>query len=279
MTSDDPKVHDVRKTHSVDGVELQYEILGEGPPLVLLHGGLVGRSAFSRMREDIAKVFTMILPSSRGHDGTDLTLPKNYGFDTSELSDLNSILEAEKLEQVHLLGHSSGGCTAFAFALNYPEKVNRLVLIEPTLINLLPPTQLNSFIEGAKNIFDAEKKFGSEAALRACMDVLSPGNWYTLDETTKTVHLERLSPLAPFVAPHWKIILNFVVTIADLKALEPPTQIFYGSQSFYFEPFIAAVWREIRSDLPLIMVEGAGHDVHHDRPDVVNSKILKFLGQ
>ena len=76
MTSDNPKVHDVLKTHSADGVELQYEILGEGPPLVLLHGGLVGRSAFSRMREDIAKVFTMILPSSRGHDGTDLTLPK-----------------------------------------------------------------------------------------------------------------------------------------------------------------------------------------------------------
>ena len=91
--------------------------------------------------------------------------------------------------------------------------------------------------------------------------------------------MERLSPLAPFVAPHWNIILNFAVTTADLKALEPPTQIFYGSHSFYFEPFIAAVWREIRSDLPLIMVEGAGHDVHHDRPDVVNSKILKFLDQ
>ena len=62
---------DVRAVKADDGVALHYEVLGEGPPVVLLHGAFVGRSAFKRMRGALAENYTMILPSSRGHDGTE----------------------------------------------------------------------------------------------------------------------------------------------------------------------------------------------------------------
>ena len=272
------KTKDVRAIKADDEVELHYEVLGGGPPVVLLHGGLVGRSAFARMRGALAESYTMILPSSRGHDGTELALPPDYGFETSEVRDLTVVLDAEGLERVHLIGHSSGGNTAFAFARDYPERIGRLILIEPTLINILPAADLRSCTAAAREIFDAGKENGANAALRVSMDGLGGDAWNALDEATKSNRLERLAPMAPFIVPHWRILLDFAVTPADLEALKPPTLLFYCTESFDFEPSIAAVWRKFRSDLPLITVEGAGHNVHHDRPDVVNPAIINFLG-
>jgi pimeloyl-ACP methyl ester carboxylesterase len=278
VASEAEEIQDVRAVKADDEVELHYEVLGEGPPVVLLHGGLVGRSAFKRMREALAERYTMILPSSRGHDGTELTLPPDYGFETSEVRDLTAVMDAEGLERVHLIGHSSGGSTAFAFARDCPERVDRLILVEPSLMNILPEADLRPVKAGALRIIETGERNGDMAALRLSIDETGGDAWNALDEATKAKHLERLAPLAPFVVPHWRILLSFDVSLADLEALKPPTMLFYGTRSFDFEPAIGAVWRRIRPDLPLITVEGAGHNVHHDCPDIVNSKILNFLG-
>lgn len=269
---------DVRAVKADDGVALHYEVLGEGPPVVLLHGAFVGRSAFKRMRGALAENYTMILPSSRGHDGTELTLPLDYGFETSEVRDLTAILDAEGLERAHLIGHSSGGSTAFAFARDCPERVDRLILIEPTLFNLLAAEDFAPVAASANAIIETGEQSGDLAALHVAMSALDGDAWNALDEATKSGVLERLAPMAPLAVPHWRILLSFAVTPADLAALTPPTMLFYGAETFDFEFAIAAAWRQYRSDLPLITVEGARHNVHHDCPDVINPAILDFLG-
>ncbi len=107
---------EVRTTPATDGVILEYEAVGKGPPVVLLHGGFVGRGTFSRQRSALAKHFRLLLVSSRGHDGTDGALPATFGFATSEVEDICAILHAEGVDRTHLIGHSTGGATAFAFA-------------------------------------------------------------------------------------------------------------------------------------------------------------------
>jgi pimeloyl-ACP methyl ester carboxylesterase len=268
---------DVRAVKSDDGVELHYEVLGNGPAVVVLHGALVGRAAFSRMRGALAESFTLILPSSRGHDGSELTLPPDYGFETSEVRDLTAILDAEGLHQVHLMGHSSGGATAFAFARDYPERVDRLVLVEPSLFNLLPPPVLAGWVAHARRIFDAGAASGDMAALRVGMDILGGDAWHALDEPTKANRLARLAPLAPLIVPHHHILLDFAVSPADLAALKPATMLFYGGKSFDFEPHITAAWRQHRPDLTLTVIEPAGHNVHHDCPDIVGPAVIEFL--
>ncbi|MFP6696990.1 MAG: alpha/beta hydrolase [Alphaproteobacteria bacterium] len=268
---------DIRAVDAGDGVELHYEVLGAGPPVVMLHGSLVGRKAFSRQREALAAKYTLILPSSRGHDGTELTLPPDYGFETSEFRDLRAVLDAEGLERTHLIGHSSGGSTAFAFARDCPERVNRLVLIEPSLINLVPEAPLRVLAAETDRIIDAGERHGDLAALRVYLDDQGGNRWHALDEATKAKRLDAMAPMAPLMIPHWRILMSFKATPEDLKGLQPPTLLFYGTKSLKWEQHIAAAWRDARPDLPLITLEGAGHNVHHDCADIVNPAILDFL--
>ena len=127
-----------RSVAASDGVEIEYEVLGAGPPILLVHGGFAGRSTFSR-QHSLAERYRLIIPSSRGHDGTDGRLPVSFGFATTEVDDLHAVLEAEGVSRAHMLGHSTGGATAFAFARRSPVHVDHLVLIEPTLLPILPP--------------------------------------------------------------------------------------------------------------------------------------------
>src|SRR5947207_3414 len=122
---------EMRSVAAPAGVKIEYEVVGAGKPVVLLHGGFAGRSTFSRQRS-LAEHYRLILPSSRGHDRTDGTLPPAYGFDTSEVDDVCAVLKAEGVDRTHLIGHSSGGATAFAFARRFPQQVDHLVLICPT---------------------------------------------------------------------------------------------------------------------------------------------------
>jgi len=104
MTSGDGKgrgaTPEARTTEADDGVELQYEVQGNGPVVVLLHGTLSGRRAFSRQHQGLTDEHRIILPSSRGHDSTNATLSPDYGMPNSETLDLCSILDAECVEHI-----------------------------------------------------------------------------------------------------------------------------------------------------------------------------------
>jgi len=112
---------------AADGTKIEYEVLGSGPPLVLLHGGFAGRSTYSRQRS-LAARYRLILLSSRGHDGTEGTLSTEFGFDKTEVEDTCAVLDA-----------------AFSRARRFPERVDKLVLIEPWSGSLLPQNFIHRF--------------------------------------------------------------------------------------------------------------------------------------
>jgi pimeloyl-ACP methyl ester carboxylesterase len=116
---------ELRSTRATDGARLEYEVAGSGPPLVMLHGLLASRFAFSRQRNEFAAHYRLIMISARGHDGSDNVLPADYGLGTSDLEDLCTVLEAERVDRASLFAHSSGGATAFMFACRWPERVAR----------------------------------------------------------------------------------------------------------------------------------------------------------
>jgi len=115
------------------------------------------------------------------------------------------------------------------------------------------------------------------AALRATLEFAGGDAWARLDEETKSARLDALGRLAHILVPHWQALLNLAVTPEDIRLLQPPTLLLYGSASYEFESVIAAFWRRVRPDLKFIEVEGAGHNLYRERPDIVNPALVDFL--
>jgi pimeloyl-ACP methyl ester carboxylesterase len=273
--------NEVRSVRASDGARLDYEVAGQGPALVMLHGFLAGRRAFSRQQVVLTERFRLIMPSARGHDGGHdgcaASIPAAYGAGTSDVDDLNAVLAAEHIGEFRLLGHSSGGATAFAFARLHPDRVTRLIMIEPTLYRLLDPAAFDAEMAPVEAIIATAANDGPVAALRKTMDTLGGDAWASMEEARKAERLRALASCAPFVGPHFRGLLDFPVTAADVTALRPPALLLYGAASFPFEAAIAARFRASRPDLQVITIDGAGHNVHRDRADTVNQVVTAFL--
>lgn len=107
--------------------------LGAGLPLVMLHGGGPGASAWSNFGaclDRFAEDFRVLLVDQPGFGGSDKPQVEGNYFSFSA-DKLALLLDELGIEKVHLLGNSLGGGTAARFALKHPKRVGRLILMGP----------------------------------------------------------------------------------------------------------------------------------------------------
>lgn len=109
-----------------NGIELYYEIHGRGKPLVLISGLGYPAWEWHKMLPFLAQHFQVIVFDNRGVGMSD----KPAGPYSASLlaDDLAGLLEALGIDRASVMGHSMGGFIAQAFALTYPERLERLVL-------------------------------------------------------------------------------------------------------------------------------------------------------
>ena len=115
-------------TIQANDLEIWYEELGGGPPLIGLHGATSsGRADFGAQLPALATAFRVYLPDARGHGRT--REDPDAGFHAEQLvDDLEHLMDALELSTAHLLGFSMGGHTALSFAARHPDRVRTLVV-------------------------------------------------------------------------------------------------------------------------------------------------------
>lgn len=99
---------------------------GQGEPLLLLHGNGENCGYFKGQIDEFAKYYHVFAIDTRGHGQT----PRgDMPFTISQFADdLDLFMKSKEIKKAHILGFSDGGNIALAFALKYPEKVDRLIL-------------------------------------------------------------------------------------------------------------------------------------------------------
>ncbi len=110
-----------------NGTEIYYEIAGNGPALVLIEGLGVATWFWEKQQPAFARHFTTIVYDNRGV-GKSEKPPGPYSI-RMMADDLAGLLDSLKISKAHLLGVSMGGFIAQDFALRYPQKVDRLILV------------------------------------------------------------------------------------------------------------------------------------------------------
>ena len=167
--------------------------VGGGLPLVMLHGGGPGASAWSNFGSALpgfADDFRTLLIDQPGFGQSDKPrVEGNYFRFSAEI--IKDLLDELGLERIHLLGNSLGGGTAMRFALLYPERVGRLVLMGPGGLSLnlfhADPT------EGVKRLME----FGaapSEETMRAFISTMVVNQDLVTDELVAERLADAMAP-------------------------------------------------------------------------------------
>ncbi len=120
----------------VDGVTMHVRVGGKGPAVVLLHGFGDTGDMWAPLAADLARDHTVVVPDLRGMGLS--SIPQS-GYDKkTQAADIRGVLNALKIEHSVVVGHDIGTMVAFAYASRYPERTDRLVVMDAPVPGIPP---------------------------------------------------------------------------------------------------------------------------------------------
>ncbi len=112
---------------TLHGRRVIYRIAGSGPPVVLIHGMLNSSSHWQEVAQQLATEYTVVAPDLIGHG--DSAAPRGDYSLGAHAASIRDLLAAIGIDRATLVGHSLGGGVAMQFFYQFPQRVERLVLI------------------------------------------------------------------------------------------------------------------------------------------------------
>ncbi len=109
----------------VNGIDIFYEKMGQGEPLILLHGNGETHEIFAEAAEKLAQKYTVYLPDTRGHGRSGKVAEYHY---EDMARDVYCFIKVMGLEHPTVYGFSDGGITGLLLAARYPGLLKKLVV-------------------------------------------------------------------------------------------------------------------------------------------------------
>jgi pimeloyl-ACP methyl ester carboxylesterase len=112
----------------VNGINMYYEIHGEGRPLVMIHGGgSTIETSFGKLLPLLAQHYTIIAVELQAHGHTsDRDTPESFAQDADDVA---ALLQHLSISKAYILGFSNGGSTTMQIAIRHPELVDKIIVI------------------------------------------------------------------------------------------------------------------------------------------------------
>ena len=236
---------------------LHYLDLGQGPPLVLVHGDFLdGATAWSGQIETLPAVHRLIVLDRRGR-GRSPKEPRPYTI-AGDAADLLATADRAGLGDLHLCGQSYGAIVAIEAARRAPARVRSLHLIEPPYLALLDDPAARERMLGAVEIFARARERGPERTV---------GDFVTLLAGPEAVARLRGRPV-------WQTMLRESAALPDVEPpsaypaealddlrLTAPVRVYRGGRSSAALRRIAERLAARLAGAELVDVPEASHDV------------------
>ncbi|MFE3373151.1 alpha/beta fold hydrolase [Streptomyces sp. NPDC059173] len=273
-------------TYDIGGRNIFAAETGDGPPVLLLHGGGPGASGvsnYARNITELAKEYRVIVPdlpgygrSTKGVDGSD-----PFG----DLADgIRGLLDELGLEKAHLVGNSYGGACALRLALDTPNRVDRMVLMGPGGIGTtrsLPTPGLNSLLNyytGDGPSRQKLEKFIRNYLVFNAADVPDAA----IDERYRASIDPEVIAAPPLRRPSGPNALRTVWKMdftrdARLSRLPVPALVLWGAQDRVNRPSGGPMLAERMPNCDLYMAANTGHWVQFERAELFNRLCADFL--
>jgi 3-oxoadipate enol-lactonase len=255
---------------SVGDAELHYEVMGQGDPVLLVHGLGSSLRDWEHQVETLARRHTVIAVDLRGH-GASCKPPGPYSM-TLFARDVATLLDALGARPVHVCGISLGGMVACQLAVDFPERVRSLAIINSG------PAFPGRTLKGKLAIWTrfAMIRWKGLPALGAMV----AGKLFPKpeQETLRRTFVERFGANDPAAyEATLRAIAAFDVS-GRMASVRCPVLVVSGDRD-YTPVSAKRAYLPLLTDARLVVIEDSGHASPMDQPAKVNEQLLRFWGE
>lgn len=251
------------------GVTLSYLEQGDkhGAVLILLHGWVDSRRSFDRNLPHLPRQYHVYAIDQRGHGDSDK--PERGYTPNDFVTDVVAFMNALNVGTATLIGHSMGSCIAHQFAVMYPHRLDRLVLISsaPTMAGNSKVLELKKTVDGLTDPIgrDFVYKFTRDSFVRPV-----PQEYFDT----------RAAETLKVPARVWKQALDGLLAedhSAQLSKIRARATILYGCRDAFFSPSEEQKLHNLIQRSELRTYEEAGHDLHGEIPERLGHDLKNIL--
>ena len=253
-----------------NGLEIVYERVGEGPPLVFVHGAASDARVWRPQVAALADEFTVVAWDEPGA-GRSSDVPADFGL-ADYANCLAALIDALALGPAHVTGISWGGAVVQELYRHHPQRVATLILVDTYAgwKGSLPEEEVRARVDATyQALMASAEEFDPTRAL--------PG-WFAGDPPAEFVPL--LEDMAAAVRPESMRTALAVMAETDQRDLLPritvPTLLIWGELDERSPLSVARQFEQAIPDARLVVIPGAGHVSNLEQPERFNEAVREF---
>ncbi|WP_240041240.1 alpha/beta fold hydrolase [Paenibacillus ginsengarvi] len=255
----------------VNGVNICYESVGEGFPLIAITGKDSNMDWWHpKAKAALGENRRLIMLDNRGTGRSDAPT-EPYGI-ADMARDVIGLMDELHIEKAHVFGQSMGGMIAQEIAIEYPERVAKLVLCATTcgVRRVFPTLKMIRWLSRKQAAFSPEHTLG----------MLFTKDFMSANPDTPAALVERMGrlPPNPISMELHKQANRSYDSYKRLHRITAPTLIIHGQKDWVFGPKHARILNDRIADSRLVMFSHAGHGVFTQEFPAVLEQIRRFLG-
>ena len=252
-------------------MKLFYRKLGEGKPLVILHGLFGSSDNWVTIGRKLAETYKIYILDQRNHGQTEDSNVFKY---PAMVADLYNFLFEHQIENPTIIGHSMGGKVAMQFAVQYPSLLEKLIVVDISPRSY--PIHHHQILEGLASIDLNNIKSRKEADNQLAKYIASIGIRQFL---LKNIYRTETNSFA------WRINLPVITenieevgeSVNYKTPCEKPTLFINGNNSDYIQKSDRSKIKKVFPNSSIITILGAGHWVHAEKPKEFLKIVNTFL--
>lgn len=275
---------DARFARTEDGLEVHYRDQGfaEGPVVVLVHGSNASLHTWEPLVERLKGAYRLISYDQPGHGLTGAHPDGDYSAD-GMIDALEAVLETAEVDEFYLAGNSMGGWVAWRYALEAPERLEGLVLLDASGAPLPPEVEANVYL-GAKLMQHPVGRWMVKRYTPRFLVEQSLRDSVTQDQIVTDEMVDR----------YWELVRlprNKEATLARattdrepevasrLGEIGTPTLIIWGADDEVVPVEAAAVFDERIPSSEAVIIENVGHLPMEEAPDEIAGLLENWIAR
>jgi len=267
-----------------NGIKLHTIIIGNGEPIILLHGFPDFWYGWKNVILGLKDDFRLIIPDTRGINLSDKPESvDNYIIDFL-VEDIKELAKKLNIKEFTLVGHDWGGAIAWAFGFKYPKMLKKLIIL-----NSPHPALFRKKIEkdskqrrSSGYIFQLLKPGGEQSLLKNDMMALKAAVFGTTKKKNAFTEEDKQRYIEVWSQPNSVLCgVNYYRANRSIEQsagiINVPTLVIHGMKDNFVRPIVLEALPEYVENLKIVKAENSSHWIMHDDPELVISSIREFL--